>query len=268
MKIEILEKDNDQITFIVEDVAASFVNALRRILISEIPVMAIEEVWITENSSIVYDKIMSHRLGLIPLKTDLESFNLPSECECDGVGCPQCRVSFSLSKEATTEDIYVYSGDLEPDDPKVVPVVDNIPIVKLNKGQKVEFEAYAILGIGKDHAKWQSSTTTSYKVVPIIEINENKCTNCEKCINTCPQNIFIKKDKKIAIQNINNCSICKECLKACEDEAINLSWHERKFIFTVESTGAIPPEELVIHALKILNSKVTEFLEEVKNFAN
>ena len=124
LKIEILEKNNDIIKFIVDDVAPSFVNALRRILISEIPVMAIEEVWITENSSIVYDKVMSHRLGLIPLKTDLESFNLPSECECEGIGCPQCRVSFSLSKEALTEDIYVYSGDLEPDDPKVVPVVD------------------------------------------------------------------------------------------------------------------------------------------------
>ncbi len=268
MKIEILEKDNEQIKFIVEDVSASFVNALRRILISEVPVMAIEEVWITENSSIVYDKIMSHRLGLIPLKTDLESFNLPSECECEGIGCPQCRVSFSLSKEAVTEDVVVYSGDLEPDDPKVVPVVDNIPIIKLNKGQKVEFEAYAILGIGKNHAKWQSSTTTSYKMIPIININEKKCTNCEECIKNCPQNIFLKKDKKITTQNINNCSLCKECLKACEDEAIDLSWNQRKFIFIVESTGAMPPEELVIEALKILNKKVTNFLEEIKNIVN
>ncbi|MHA1785796.1 MAG: DNA-directed RNA polymerase subunit D [Candidatus Helarchaeota archaeon] len=264
VNIEILEKSNDHIKFVVGDVSSSLVNSLRRVLISEIPVMAIEEVWILENNTVLYDKMLAHRLGLIPLKTDLESFKLPSECECQGAGCPQCRVTFTLSKEAVNEDEIVYSGDLVSSDPKTVPVVDNIPIVKLIKGQKVELEAYSVLGIGKEHTKWQASTTSSYKNYPKIEIIENACTNCENCIDACPQKLFVLKDKKVVLENILNCTLCKECIKACEDDAINLNWYEDKFIFNVESSGALPPEVLVFQALKIFNLKVQNFLEEIK----
>ena len=263
MNIEILEKDDEHVKFIIEGVTNSFVNSLRRVLLSEIPTMAIVEVWIVENNTVLYDKILSHRLGLIPLKTDLESYNFPDECECGGSGCPQCRVSFTLSQEALNEDVMVYSGHLEPADPKIVPVSDKIPIVKLIKGQKVVLEAYGSLGIGKNHAKWQASTTSSFKNYPIIEIDDNKCTNCEQCMEICPQNVFIKKNKKVAVERILDCTLCKECVKICEDSAINLSWFEDKFIFNVETSGAMPAEELVKQALIVLRKKAEDFLTEL-----
>ncbi|NHI91706.1 MAG: DNA-directed RNA polymerase subunit D [Candidatus Lokiarchaeota archaeon] len=265
VNIKILEKDEEHIKLIIEDVSNSFVNSLRRVLISEIPTIAIEEVWIVENNTVLYDKILAHRLGLIPLKTDLESFNLPAECGCGGAGCPQCRVSFTLTKEAVNEDVMVYSGDLESADPKVVPVSDKIPIVKLMKGQKVVLEAYGILGIGKDHAKWQASNTSSYKYYPNVEIDYDKCTNCEDCIEICPRKVFGKKDKKVIVERNIECSLCRECIKACEDDAINLNWFENKFIFNVETSGSMPAEELIFQALKVLNKKAEGFLNELKN---
>ena len=265
VNIEILEKDDEHIKFVIENVTNSFVNSLRRVLISEIPTMAIVEVWIVENNTVLYDKILSHRLGLIPLKTDLDTYKFPEECECVGTGCPQCRVSFTLSQEAINEDLMVYSGHLEPADPKVVPVSDKIPIVKLIKGQKVVLEAYGSLGIGKKHAKWQSSTTSSFKNYPNVEIDYDKCTNCEDCITACPRNVFVKKAKKVVVEQVLDCTLCKECIKICEDAAVNLSWADDKFIFNVETSGAMPPEELIKQALQVLNKKAEGFLAALKD---
>ena len=77
MKIEVLEKDATNIRIIVRDADVTLMNALRRIALAEVPSMAIDEVVMIENSAILQDEIISHRLGLTPLKTDLETYNLP-----------------------------------------------------------------------------------------------------------------------------------------------------------------------------------------------
>jgi DNA-directed RNA polymerase subunit D len=83
VEIQILEKTDDFMRFIVRGVNVPFVNALRRIILTEVPTMAIDEIILLENSSILNDEILAHRIGLIPLKTDLDSYNLPEECECE-----------------------------------------------------------------------------------------------------------------------------------------------------------------------------------------
>jgi len=114
----------------------SFSSALRRIMISEVPTYAIENVYIYENTSSMYDEILAHRLGLIPIKGKPVSN--------DEV------IVFSLIKEGPC---VVYSGDLESEEGEVA--FKNIPIVKLKEGQKLELECEALVGIGKTHAKWQ-----------------------------------------------------------------------------------------------------------------
>src|SRR6266567_3426316 len=99
MDIKLLTKEQDTIRFVLSDVSPAFANALRRIILAEVPVMAIEDVMILENSSVMYDEILAHRLGLIPITTD-QSYNLPEECTCKSeLGCEKCRASLSLEGE-------------------------------------------------------------------------------------------------------------------------------------------------------------------------
>src|SRR5947208_15399962 len=123
-------------------------------MISAIPVMAIDDVMTLENNSVMYDEILAHRLGLVPVTTD-GSYNLSEECTCKSeLGCEKCRASFSLEVEASDPVEVVYTSNLKPENPEVKPVSDKVPIVKLAQGQRIKLEAYARLGRGRDHAKW------------------------------------------------------------------------------------------------------------------
>ncbi len=261
VKVKILECDDNKIKFVVEGTTPAFINALRRVIIAEVPTLAIEDVVFYENSSALYDEIIAHRLGLIPLTTDLKSFNLPEKCKCNGKGCSLCRVTFFLEKEGES---IVYSGDLKSEDPKVKPVYDNIPIVKLGKGQKISLEAIAILGKGRDHVKWSPAANCYFKYYPKIKVDDKKCDACKKCIDACPRNILKLKEGKVAVENIEECILCRECEAACEKGAIKVSYESNKFIFYLESTGALKVDEIVKEALRILNGKLDELEAQVK----
>lgn len=163
MDIKVLSKDQDTLRFVLSGVKPAFANALRRIMVSEVPVMAIDDVMILENNSVMYDEILAHRLGLIPITTDLESYNLPEECTCKSeLGCSKCRASLSLEIEASDPVEVVYTSHLKPENPEIRPVSDKIPIVKLAQGQRVKLEAFARLGKGRTHAKWQPVSAATY----------------------------------------------------------------------------------------------------------
>jgi DNA-directed RNA polymerase subunit D len=157
MKVSNVEKKDNKLDFVLEDTTPAFANALRRIMLAEVPVLAIDDVTIFENNSPLYDEVLAHRIGLLAIKTDLKTFKLPSECTCKGKGCPKCQVSFTLVKKGPGT---VYSGDLKPSDPKTIVADKNIPLTKLNEGQKIKIEAIAMLGQGKVHAKWQAAVVS------------------------------------------------------------------------------------------------------------
>lgn len=152
MKIEMLDHDETHANFILDEATPAFANALRRIMISELAVLAIDEVEFFENNSALYDEMIAHRLGLIPITTEPKSYSLPEECNCKGKGCSKCTVTFALHKKGPCT---VYSGDLKSSDKDANPADPGIPIVKLKEKQKIKLEATARLGIGKKHAKWQ-----------------------------------------------------------------------------------------------------------------
>lgn len=151
MKITILEKKNNILKFLIEGVDVSFINSLRRACMMCVPTMAIEYVDFVRNSSALYDEIIAHRLGLIPLKTDLKGYKMPNECKCKGKGCSVCQVRFTLNEKGPK---MIYSGDLKSKDPNITPVYKDIPIVKLLEGQELKLSAIAVLGVGKEHSKW------------------------------------------------------------------------------------------------------------------
>ena len=156
VSIEVIESSEEAVKVKMKGVDRTYANAIRRFAISEVPSMAIDEVVILENSSVMYDELLAHRLGLLPLKTDLETYILPEQCDCrNPLGCSKCRVLLVLDAQARDKVLTVYSGNLVSEDKEIIPIADNIPIVKLAPGQKVKLEAYAKLGKGKHHAKWQ-----------------------------------------------------------------------------------------------------------------
>lgn len=267
VEIQILEKTDDFIRFIVSGVSVPFVNALRRIILTEVPVMAIDELVILENSSILNDEILAHRMGLIPLKTDLDTYCLPEKCKCESdFGCNLCRTNLTLEAESTDKIITVYSADLKSENPEIVPVSEKIPIAKLAPDQKIKFEAYARLGKGKKHAKWQPVSMCNYMHLPEIKIDSEHCDSCGKCVNVCPEEILIKSGEGIKTQKENQCTLCLDCADICpkEPSAIEISWDKTAFVFKIETTGALPVERIIIEAIKIFNKKVKDFSKQLK----
>jgi len=267
VEIKVLEKNDKNLRLLIRDVDTPYMNALRRIITSEVPCMAIDEVVILENSSIMQDETISHRLGLVPLKTDLDSYNLPEECECKSeFGCNLCRVTLTLDVEAKDGTRTVYSSELASENKEVMPVSEKIPIAKLAKAQKLRLEAYARLGRGKNHAKWQPISMCAYKYYPKIEISSRNCDACGKCVEICPKRVLADKDKKIEVVNLEACTLCKDCVDACpkDKKAISVSWEENTFIFNLESTGALPPERIMEEAIKTLDKQLKEFESHIK----
>lgn len=267
MKVEVLKKNDANVRLLIRETDTAYMNALRRIIISEVPCMAIDEVVMIENSSVLQDEIIAHRLGLIPLKTDLDSYNLPEECPCKSeFGCNLCRVSLTLDVEAKKETRTVYSGEIVSENPDIVPVSDRIPIVKLVKEQKLRLEAYARLGKGKKHAKWQPVSMCTYKFLPQIKINDKSCDTCGECVNNCPKKVLAKVGDKIEVRDLMACTLCEDCVDACPQKpsAIEISWNKNSFIFNMESTGALPLERIMTEAVKILDGQLKEFRSKLK----
>jgi DNA-directed RNA polymerase subunit D len=267
VEIEILEKTDDYMRFIVKGVNVPFVNALRRIMLTEVPAMAIDELVILENSSMLNDEILAHRMGFIPLKTDLDSYNLPEECTCKSeFGCNLCRLTLTLEAEATEKTITVYSRDLKSENLDITPVSDKIPIVKLAQEQKIKLEAYARLGKGKDHAKWQPVSMSTYRYLPQVKIDLDRCNACAECVKLCPERVFIDMEEGIKTQNVIECTLCMDCVDAClqNPPAIEISWDKEAFVFKIESTGALPVERIMLEALKILDKKIKDLSTQLK----
>jgi len=249
-------------------VDSAFMNSLRRIIIAEVPAMAINEVVVIENSSMLHDEILAHRLGLIPLKTDLDSYNLPEECSCKSeLGCNLCRVSLTMDVEAKDSIRTVYSGDFIAENPNVRPVSEKIPLVKLAPNQRLKLEAYARLGKGEKHARWQPVSVCTYKHFPRVKINEKECDSCGKCVDICPKRVLSISDggKKLELRNVIDCTVCQDCVDVCPKSppAVEVSWDKDVFVFDLESSGALPVERIVHEAVKILDRKFEAFLEQL-----
>ena len=147
--IQVLTNDDKKISVRIKGISSHYANALRRICLNGIPVFAIDTVDIIENSSVLPDEGIAHTLGLIPLKTELK-----------GSDELNSRVMLVLDSEATENTKVVTSAELESKDQVVKPISNQIPIIHLAPGQRVKLEAYARLGRGTEHSKWNSANVS------------------------------------------------------------------------------------------------------------
>jgi len=259
MKIQVLNKNDIEIRFLLEGTTPAFAGALRRVMMTEVPTMAIEWVDFIKNDSALSDEVIANRLGQIPLTFDKKAYNLQEECKCKGKGCSRCQVKLSLKK---TGPNMVYSEDLKSRSKDVRPAFEKIPIVELFEGQVLEFEAIAQLGKGRDHTKWQAAVV-GYKNVPLISIDKS-CDVCAKCVQSCVKKILRVESNKLILTDPFECNMCLQCVEVCPKNAIKVVAEENSFIFNVETASGIPPEQLVLDAIDVLERKTKEFNKGLK----
>ncbi|KAL8559634.1 hypothetical protein ACOMHN_008345 [Nucella lapillus] len=278
----------DDIEFDMVGVDCSIANAIRRILIAEVPSMAIEKVHIYNNTSIIHDEVLAHRLGLVPLNADARLFEYkPAESEAEGM--EQDTIEFHLKVQCTKNDNAVRSTD--PDElylnrnvttkylewvPKgsqeeVKPVHDNILLAKLKPGQELDMSLFCVKGIGKDHAKFSPVATATYRLLPVITLLRpvvgEAAHRLKKCFS--PGVIQLRRtetgEEEAVVVDARKDTISREVFRQNDlKEAVKLERIRDHFIFSVETVGALRPEELVVEAIQVLQEKCQALLEELE----
>ena len=192
MSLNIISQNDEKVSVKLKGVPLQYANALRRLCLNGVPIYAIDTVDVLENSSILADEGIAHRLGLIPIKTELSAVQQNNESD---------KIMFTLDSGEINETRTVLSGELKSQDDIIKPISDNIPIITLAPGQRLKIEAYARLGRGTEHAKWNSS-------------NVSTLTESEK-----------------------------------DDERV----------LTVETTGALEPQHIILSSVEELSRRLNEF---------
>ncbi|HEX9907498.1 MAG TPA: DNA-directed RNA polymerase subunit D [Thermoplasmata archaeon] len=273
MKIDIVEMTPTRAQFVINDTSPSFANALRRVIIADVPKMAIDNVEFHlgpimdekgvpfESVSPMFDEIVAHRLGMVPVPTDLDVFNFRAKCSCNGEGCPNCTIMYSLNKKGPCT---VYSGDLEPvGDTKLRIKDDLIPIVKLAEDQALLVYATAELGTGRQHAKWQAAIGAGYRYFAKIEINHSKCDLGGSCVKVCPKGVLAKEDRKIVAKHPQKCNLCNACVDVCDASVIKVVPDPTKVLFRFETDGSLQAKQVLIRGLKMLEERFEQLREQV-----
>lgn len=145
ISVKKLGEEKGVLSLEIKDASSTFVNAIRRTIMLDIPCIAIEDISIYENDSVMFDEFLAHRLGLLPVKSSAKGYKLGDS------------VKMVLEKEGPC---MVYSKDIKSTDPKVEVADKKIPIVKLGKNHKLKLEMKAVMQTGKEHVKWQPAVVS------------------------------------------------------------------------------------------------------------
>ncbi|XP_066584066.1 DNA-directed RNA polymerases I and III subunit RPAC1 [Prorops nasuta] len=298
-------KDKRELEFDIIGCSAALANAFRRILLSEVPSMAIEKVFILNNTSIVQDEVLAHRLGLVPLKADPRLFEYPSDIDKEENEVSDqdtlryevkvaCAWNTQVSKDSRRpDDIYknnnVYSRDIKwvpigrqadiyPKAAEQLGVLeDDILICKMRPGQDIHAFMHAVKGIGKDHAKFSPVATAFYRLLPDIQILTSVRGEAADRLKSCfsPGVIEVveiekgnpsSREARVKDPRYDSCSRNVYHHEDLKD-CVQLGRVTDHYIFTIESVGALPSATLFIEAIKVLKNKCKTFLEELESFS-
>ena len=286
--IEIKSKTDEELVFDIKGVDPTIVNTLRRIMIAEVPTMAIETVIINQNTSIIPDEVLAHRLGLIPILADANDFieKKPEEDFNE-----QNSMKFTLNVKCFTDNngkiinnnifskdlIFVPQGQQEQKfynnknkKYSIGLVHDDILINKLTPGMELDLECYCVKGIGRVHAKWSPVCTAYYRLINKINILEEiNGDDAEELKQICPKGVFvINKKGNAEVGNVRDCTSCRECIRQEKfKNLIELGKVADHYEFHIESVGMYKPESIFFRAIDVLKEKIKTWHELLKEKA-
>ena len=257
MSMKTLTHDKNKSKILVKGTTATQLNLYRRMIVNKVPTMAIDTLEISENSSALYDEMLAHRIGLLPLKTDLKSYFKISECKCEGNGCARCTLDFTLEIEGPK---MVYASDLVSKDPSVIATFQKTPIVKLLDGQRIKLHAKAVIDGGKTHIK-HSPGLTFYQSYPTFDIGSVK--NADAIVASCPRHLYKKEGKSVKMTSAESCILCKACEDVSEGN-IKVKESNKDFMLTIEPFGQLSAKEIIKEATGIITSELKDLEKEIK----
>ncbi|KAJ7783197.1 DNA-directed RNA polymerase II, subunit 3 [Mycena metata] len=276
--VRIRDLKNDRVNFVLENVDLAFANSLRRVMMADLPTIAIDLVEIQANTTVLPDEFIAHRLGMVPLVSSNcdEGMRYNRDCTCMAA-CQYCSIQLKLdvachnntTMDITSDHLEVASyqsndfedvgegeaGD-EPtkrgeyfghpvgkNDPDVAPVL----ICKIRKGQELKLRCIAKKGIAKEHAKWSPCSAVSFEYDP-----HNKLRHTTHWFET---------DERAEWPLGENAS---EEEKPRDDEPFDFNAQPGKFYFEVETDGSLGPQEVVMQGLAELQSKLAKVVLGLK----
>lgn len=272
--------DKRTLTFTLQNSAPHIANALRRVMMAEVPTLAIDEVTAYDDPpETVHMNFTALRLGLLVVKSDCaETMLMPDECACED-GCDRCSFRFMVDVKAKKNVVEVLASDFKPlhSNPEVYFVHPQTVITKLAPGEKLRAQVTVRKGKSKNfkngHAKWSAVCGTSYKMRPNVKLFKRKLRSLDheqqrKLAQKCCQGVFKIEEANIEdppkciidIEDASKCNYCQECVQHCDEELriknlVSVKPDESCYDFRVETTGCMSPVLVVERALRILQQK-------------
>ncbi|KAG2394741.1 DNA-directed RNA polymerase IV and V subunit 3B DNA-directed RNA polymerase [Vigna angularis] len=274
-KVEVKRLTDSEMEFDMIGIDPAIANAFRRILISEVPTMAIERVYIANNTSVVQDEVLSHRLGLIPIRVDPRLFEYPDNAGDDNNERNTIVFGLHVRCQVGQPRITVKSDKL-----KWLPNGSELPCedVKPNTSSKPKtFTSFtcsqnSLPGFPSNSIDLTDSDIILAKLGPgqVVLLEDIVDEQAEELVKKCQPNVFDIEDigkgkRRATVARPRNCTLCRECIRGGKEweDRISIRRVKHHFIFCIESTGALPPEVLFTEAVKILEDKcervITEF---------
>ena len=280
------------VTFRLSGVDNAFANGLRRVLLAEVPTLALTVVELSLNSSVLHDEFITHRLGLVPLWSPfrelVDQMPTPQECACQAEnlekgsvsykpGCDSCQIrcEFDVMCPPHVESVAFTSADIKSTDPRFALAVgegSKVYLAKLGRGQRIRGVAYAKKGVAKQHARHMAVGTVSYRYEAEIALNhtglsEMSTEHRRLWIDRCPAKVFDLQDGVVTMPRAHACIMCRECLSNEEPldqlPAPLVSLRNKRdkrgmcsVIMRVESVGMMPAVDVVRVAIVVMRRKM------------
>ncbi|KAH3732575.1 DNA-directed RNA polymerase I subunit 42/43 [Pelomyxa schiedti] len=258
---------------------ASLANALRRILLSEVPTMCIENVYVNNNTSVMPDEVLAHRLGLIPLDVDPRKFCYRTGSDFTDEDTTQMKLKVKCTADPINPKALVhqnvYSRDLQwipvgdqetTLEKPITPVHPDILITKLAKNQEIDVDCFVMKGVGKDHAKFSPVATAAYRLLPNITFKKRVAPRelSQKLVDTCPMHVFDIENADVVVSSPRACTMCRECVRGDWSAYVSLGQIKDHFIFSIDTTGILPAPVLFKEALLVLIEKCERIARDIE----
>ncbi|SEH47587.1 DNA-directed RNA polymerase, subunit D [Halopenitus malekzadehii] len=236
--VQYIERDDRSARVLIRGLSPAFANGIRRAMIADVPTFSIDTVRFVENSSVMFDEMLGLRLGLVPLTTPIDDFEIGDE------------VTLALDVEGPGT---AYSGDLASAEPLVEPADENIPIIELKEGQRIELEADAVLDTGKEHAKHQGGVSVGYRHLQRVTVDGDIGEFDEEETRILRGVIETGDGEIVPSETFDH-----DLTERYPGKDLTVEDVSGAFVFHIETDGSVDVEELILRAIDTIEDRADE----------